>query len=54
MKYRIETLHNAKHKEVYIVSKFLNEDGSLTINAFPGKVFRTKEAAIAAAKDVRA
>lgn len=48
MKYRIDILH--KHgKPVYMVSKYLNEDGSFTINMFPGKTFKTKIEAIHAA-----
>ena len=51
MKYRIDTLHKRNGKEVYIVSQFLNEDGTWTQNAFPGKVFKTKEEAINAAEN---
>ena len=36
MKYRIETLHKRSH-EVYMIAKYLNNDGTLTINLFPGK-----------------
>lgn len=49
MNYRIDILHK-KNKEVYMVSKFLNQDGTITINLFPGKVFNTKDAAIEAAE----
>ena len=50
MKYRIDTLHRRSGKEVYMVSQFLNESGTLTQNAFPGKFFKTKEEAINAAE----
>ena len=52
MKYRIDTLHKKNGKEVYMVSRFLSEDGSLTINMFPGgKVFQAKEEAEKAAEE---
>lgn len=44
LQYRIDTLHK-KTKPVYIISEYLNEDGSLTKNMFPGKLFDTKEEA---------
>ena len=52
MKYRIETLHKRSH-EVYMIAKYLNNDGTLTINLFPGKTFRTKEEAIEAAENYK-
>lgn len=33
-----------------MVSKYLNEDGTLTQNAFPGKVFKTRDEATKAAE----
>lgn len=52
MNYRIDILHK-KNKEVYMVSKFLNHDGTITQNLFPGKVFNTRDEAIAAAENYR-
>ena len=52
MKYRIDILHK-RGREVYMVSKFLTPDGSWTINLFPGKTFRTKDAAIEAAENYK-
>lgn len=53
MKYRIDTLHK-RGREVYMISKYLNTDGTLTINLFPGKTFRTPEEATKAAEDYKA
>ena len=53
MKYRIDTLHNRKHQEVYIISEFLNESGSRTRNLLPGKTFKTKEKAIQIAERIK-
>ena len=53
MKYRIDTLHKCGGREVFMVSKYLNNDGTLTINLFPGKTFRTKDEAIAAAENYK-
>lgn len=50
-KFRIDTLHKKGGKEVYMVSVFLNEYGTLTQNLFPGKVFPTYEDARVAAMD---
>ncbi len=49
--FRIDTLHKRGGKEVYMVSVFLNESGTLTQNLFPGKVFPDREAARVAAMD---
>lgn len=51
MKYRIDTVFKRGGREVYIVSKYLNKDGSLTINAFPDKTFKTREEAIEIAEN---
>lgn len=53
MKYRIDTLHNRKHQEVYIISEFLDESGSRTRNLLPGKTFKTKEEAIQIAERMK-
>ena len=47
--FRIDTLHKRGGKEVYMVSVFLNESGTLTQNLFPGKVFPEFEEAREAA-----
>ena len=52
MNYRIDTLHK-RGKEVYMVSRFLNVDGTITRNMFPGKVFPTREAAKEAAENYK-
>ena len=49
--FRIDTLHTKKGKEVYMVSVFLNESGTLTRNLFPGKTFQNREDARVAAID---
>ena len=37
--FRIDTLHKANGKEVYMVSVYLDESKNLTAPLFPGKVF---------------
>lgn len=49
--FRIDTLHKKGGKEVYMVSVFLNESGTLTAPLFPGKVFEDHEEAFDAAME---
>lgn len=49
--FRIKELYKRNGKKVYMVSVFLNEDGTWTRPLFPGKVFSTYEEARVAAMD---
>lgn len=48
MKYRIDTVRTAKGTERYMISVILSD--TLSQPLFPGKTFKTKEAAEEAAK----
>ena len=49
--FRIDTLHKANGKEVYMVSVYLNKAKTITQPLFPGKVFANHEEAFDAAME---
>lgn len=50
-RYEIQTIHTIKGQERYFPAKYIDNAHYITQNIYPGKVFKTKAAAIEAAEN---